>query len=121
MMVLSALYISVSTSLPGTAYVKYVEIWLLGSLIYPFVIVIIQTYVHVHRTGSGRMGKRARFIRIMINDKPVDKTATADWSRETECKNKANAAMYVGKLIVPLVATTLGLLYWVIGLMNKYV
>ena len=82
---------------------------------------IIQTYVHVHRTESGRMGKRARFIRIMINDKPVDKTATADWSRETECKNKANAAMYVGKFIVPLVATTLGLLYWVIGMMNKYV
>ena len=43
MMVLSTLYISVSNSLPNTAYVKYVEIWLLGSLMYPFIIVIIHT------------------------------------------------------------------------------
>ena len=45
MMVLSALYISVSGSLPATASIKYIEIWLLFNLIYPFLIVIVQTFL----------------------------------------------------------------------------
>ena len=46
MMVLSALYISVSNSLPVTSSIKYVEIWLLFSLVYPFFVVSIQTWIH---------------------------------------------------------------------------
>ena len=52
MMVLSALYISVSGSLPATASIKYVEIWLLFSLIYPFLMVLAQTGKHLAKTQS---------------------------------------------------------------------
>ena len=52
MMVLSALYISVSSSLPATASIKYVEIWLLFSFIYPFVIVLTQTFIQRNKVGK---------------------------------------------------------------------
>ena len=45
MMVLSAIYVSVSSSLPSTAAIKNVEIWLLFSFIYPFLIVLTQTFI----------------------------------------------------------------------------
>ena len=48
-MVLSALYISVSGSLPATASVKYIEIWLLFNLIYPFLIILTQTCLHLSK------------------------------------------------------------------------
>ena len=47
MMVLSAMYISVSGSLPTTASIKYIEIWLLFNLIYPFLIILAQTCLHL--------------------------------------------------------------------------
>ena len=49
MMVLSALYISVSSNLPATASIKYIEIWLLFNLIYPFLIVLAQTFLHLEK------------------------------------------------------------------------
>ena len=50
MMVLSALYISTSNNLPDTASIKYVEIWLLLSFIYPFFIVLTHTYIQKIKT-----------------------------------------------------------------------
>ena len=41
MMVLASVYISVSTSLPITASIKPVEVWLLFNLGYPFMVIII--------------------------------------------------------------------------------
>ena len=52
MMVLSSIYIAVSGSLPATSSIKYVEIWLLFSLIYPFLVVLINTFIHVERNKA---------------------------------------------------------------------
>ena len=52
MMVLSSIYIAVSGSLPVTSSIKYVEIWLLFSLIYPFLVVLINTFIHVERNKA---------------------------------------------------------------------
>ena len=46
MMVLSALYISVSTSLPTTSSIKFIDIWLLFSLIFPFVIILLNIMLY---------------------------------------------------------------------------
>ena len=46
MMVLSALYISVSNSLPTTSNIKYIDIWLLFSLIFPFVIILLNILLY---------------------------------------------------------------------------
>ena len=48
MLVLVTMFISVSNQLPNTSYIKMVDIWLLFSLILPFIEVLIHTYkVHV--------------------------------------------------------------------------
>ena len=49
MMVLSALYISVSNSLPATSNIKIVDVWLLFSLIFPFFIILINILLYTIR------------------------------------------------------------------------
>ena len=47
MMVLTSVYLSVSTSLPSTSNIKPVEIWLLASLAYPFIIILLNVCIQV--------------------------------------------------------------------------
>ena len=47
MMVLASIYLSVSNSLPSTAEIKPVEIWLLFSLLYPVLIVMVNILIQV--------------------------------------------------------------------------
>ena len=53
MMVLASIYLSVSSSLPVTADIKPVEVWLLFNLAYPFVTILVnivlQVEINVHR------------------------------------------------------------------------
>ena len=44
MLVLVTMFMSVSNQLPNTSYIKMVDIWLLFSLILPFIEVLIHTY-----------------------------------------------------------------------------
>ena len=47
MMVLTSVYLSVSTSLPSTASIKPVEIWLLFNLAYPAMVIIFNILIQV--------------------------------------------------------------------------
>ena len=47
MMVLTSIYLSVSTSLPSTPNIKPIEIWLLCNLIYPFLVILINIMLQV--------------------------------------------------------------------------
>ena len=40
---------SISTNLPPTAYIKMMDIWLLFSLLKPFVDILVQTYIETLR------------------------------------------------------------------------
>ena len=55
LMVLSALYISVAAALPATSNIKNVDIWLLSSLIFPFLIVLINISIYVVNQGKKRV------------------------------------------------------------------
>ena len=55
LMVLSALYISVSTTLPATASIKHIDIWLLSSLIFPFLIVLINISIYLVSEGKKKV------------------------------------------------------------------
>ena len=54
MLVLTTMFISVSNNLPTTSYVKMIDIWLLGSLVLPFVEVILHTYMDLLRSDFDR-------------------------------------------------------------------
>ena len=47
MMVLASVYLSVSSSLPSTANIKPVEIWLLLNLAYPVIVIIVNVLQQV--------------------------------------------------------------------------
>ena len=47
MMVLASVYISVSSSLPLTAGMKYIEIWFLFNLAYPVMVIIVNIFLQV--------------------------------------------------------------------------
>ena len=48
MMVLASIYLAVSTSLPTTAEIKPVEVWLLFSLFYPVLVIIVNILIQVN-------------------------------------------------------------------------
>ena len=50
MTVLAIIYRSVSTALPPTTTIKMIEVWLLSSLIYPFLIIVIN--IGIHKLGA---------------------------------------------------------------------
>ena len=47
MMVLASVYLSVSSSLPGTPAIKPVESWLFVNLAYPFLVIVANTLLQV--------------------------------------------------------------------------
>ena len=47
MMVLASVYLSVSASLPTTANIKPVEIWLLFNLAFPLIIILVNILLQV--------------------------------------------------------------------------
>ena len=47
MMVLTSVYLSVSTSLPKTSNIKPVELWLIFNLGYPFLVILVKIVLQV--------------------------------------------------------------------------
>ena len=54
MLVLTTMFISTSTSLPTTSYIKMVDIWLLFNLFLPFLVVLLHTYMDTLRDEEDR-------------------------------------------------------------------
>ena len=54
MLVLTTMFINVSNSLPKTSYMKMVDAWLLFNLLYPFIVVLIHTYMDTLRDDEDR-------------------------------------------------------------------
>ena len=44
MLVLTTMFINISSSLPVTSYIKMIDLWLIFNLIVPFVEVLVHTY-----------------------------------------------------------------------------
>ena len=54
MLVLTTMFINVSNSLPKTSYMKMVDAWLLFNLLYPFIVVLLHTYMDTLRNNEER-------------------------------------------------------------------
>ena len=51
------MFISVSNSLPKTSYMKMIDVWLLFNLFYPFVVVLLHTYMDTLRVDDDDVEK----------------------------------------------------------------
>ena len=54
MLVLTTMFINISNNLPKTSYMKMVDVWLLFNLLYPFIVVLIHTYMDTLRNDDDR-------------------------------------------------------------------
>ena len=54
MLVLTTMFINVSNNLPKTSYMKMVDVWLLFNLLFPFIIVLLHTYMDTLRNDEER-------------------------------------------------------------------
>ena len=55
MMVLASVYLSVSSSLPSTANIKPVEVWLLFNLAYPMTVILLNVLLQVTDSITERL------------------------------------------------------------------
>ena len=54
LLVLTTLFIGISNSLPKTAYIKVVDVWLIINLLIPFLEVLLHTVIDMLRNGLSR-------------------------------------------------------------------
>ena len=54
MLVLTTMFINVSNNLPKTSYMKMIDVWLLFNLLYPFIVVLLHTYMDPLRNEEER-------------------------------------------------------------------
>ena len=108
MMVLSALYISVSNSLPVTSSIKYVEIWLLFSLVYPFFVVSIQTWIHTNKMEN------------ITNDRvtPILTPTGHKWRQTINGVTKVMIGEIIAKYVIPGFGIIFTIFYFWIGLLQ---
>ena len=101
-LVLAALYISVSESLNVTSKVTYINFWLLFNLIFPFIIVLLHSYIQHQRTMMAE-------------------AATPTKKKKGQCcwpgaAVKAMVCLFIVKVVVPLAGVVFMATYWIIGL-----
>ena len=100
MLVIYTLHHSISSTLPPTAYMKMIDIWLFGGLIVPFVIIGI----------------------LIFSDHLVMKEANQVIDLKNKEKNKWNSKLFITsmQIMLPLLAGILMGSYWIIGLIHYF-
>ena len=106
MMVLSSIYVAVSSSLPATTDIKYVEIWLLFSLIYSFLVVLINTFIHVERNKH-----TTETTEININEKSAGKKWRI-FLLNLRKITKLQAADFIGDYVLPVIFCVFTITYF---------
>ena len=99
MLVTYTLYQSISAHLPQTSYMKMIDIWLFGGLIFPFFIIAIMV--------------------IMDNLVMKEINQVIDM-RKKEKMLKSTMFMKSMQVMLVIIGSTLCLIYWVIGLYHYY-
>ena len=71
MMVLTTLYIFISTSLPATTKIKSIDIWLLSSLVYPFCVIIVNILIHHNNSKRELYASSTQVVQNQTNSAQV--------------------------------------------------
>ena len=100
MLVTYTLYQSISAYLPRTSYMKMIDIWLFGGMIFPFFIISI----------------------LVIMDSLImqEKNLVLDLNDEKNQRLKSTTFMKTMKIMLLIIGSTLFLIYWVVGLYHYY-
>ena len=100
MLVIYTLHQSISATLPATAYLKMIDVWLFGGLIVPFIIIgilIFMDYLVIRETNK-----------IM------------ELLKEDACNWNSKCFIKTMRIIISLTVGSLMASYWIIGLTYKF-
>ena len=98
-------FIGVTQSLPTTAYIKMIDIWMIFMMMYPFFVVSLYTLIEVLKNKKNK---------IQV------KKAAGEWiNKENQC-NIRMIRMVSWTLVwgLPCLVTTFIIIYWTLGLVN---
>ena len=100
MLVTYTLYQSISEYLPHTSYLKMIDIWLIGGLLFPFFIIAI----------------------LVIMDFLVFKEKDDVTPIRNEEKNRLTSKLFlrIVEVILIVTVTILSVIYWIVGLYHYY-
>ena len=103
------LYQAVGRSLPRTAYLKYIDVWLLFHLIVPFIIFAILYYAeHVESEGLVQ---------------PLSQTTQRPQGSSSSILSKSkkkHLVHLIGKVVLPVTVTVFAIIYWIIAITHYY-
>ena len=99
MLVLYTLYQSISQHLPHTSYMKMIDIWLFGGLIFPFIIIMILVIMDLLVTN--------------------EKNQVIDMKKEGKML-RSTIFMRLMQVTLLTIGSTSCVIYWVVGLYHHY-
>ena len=96
-------FIGVSQSLPTTAYIKMVDIWMMFCILYPFFIVLLYTIIEVFTNKENKVKSKA-----------------GDWldNRDEVYRKVQQVVIMILDWGLPLMFNTFIIIYWAFGMVN---
>ena len=134
-LVLTTMFLSISTRLPPTAYIKMIDVWLLFNLLKPFIDIIVNTYIEnlrdMRKTQKATLDNSMRVSSAwkQVGLAPLAPTYKINNTRgffdNVEPTKNTNIetidnCKYFLKTIYPLFYFIFLLLFWIIGLTVYY-
>ena len=138
MLVLTTMFVGISAKLPETSYIKMIDLWLILSLLKPFLDIIIQTYIESVREDLEIKQKNFDRVSVMhVSTSPHAKQmmyffknsyylglknifCRADTlekkADEKSLKKKMKHCDRIAKIICPFISLVFASLFWIIGL-----
>ena len=98
MLVIYTLHQSISATLPATAYMKMIDIWLFGGLVVPFVIIGILIFLD--------------YLVMRENNQVMEMNKKSQWN--------SKSFMKLMQILLPLTAVILIGSYWIFGLFHYF-
>ena len=103
-----------SQSLPVTSYFKMIDIWMLFTMIVPFLEVIHHTTIEMFKKSTPTCLKKRVDV---VNVKPAE---PEDVEVVEEVKTGNNILNSVVSLMLPVSSAAFALIFWIVGLVASY-
>ena len=130
MLVTYTLYQSISAHLPPTSYMKMIDIWLIGGLLFPFCIIVILVILDTLIIKEKNQKRQERKIKRKEKRKEHKAVGLSCYigseNQVSDVKNEGNkwftSKLFKRGIQVTLIvmSTILGVIYWIVGLFHYY-
>ena len=119
-LVLTTMFLSINNNLPPTSYIKMIDVWLLFSLMKPFVDIIINTYIENVRGENEAQNKEE----VLIQD-----GKSLAWNKQSRKRNDVSQSgpsqtiencKYFSRVLYPIFYIIFMILFWIIGLYQYF-